>query len=126
MLDEIEELTGKLSNLVGHLEFEDALKHLHILLPLPFSPRLLLLATATGPIASTDFHAVGAEIVFLTVRAFAGWIGRRAFIADVDGASLAFAEVARAALSLIIDGTNLRTEEGLASLPTWHFVGGFE
>lgn len=126
MLDEIEELTGKLSNLVGHLEFEDALKHLHILLPLPFSPRLLLLATATGPIASTDFHAVWTKVVLLAVRAFARWIGCYTFIADVDGARLAFAEVARTALALIIDGADLRTEEGLTALPTWHFVGRFQ
>lgn len=122
-LNEVKELASKLGDFVGNLELQDTLEHLHVLFPLPLPPRLLFFSTAAGPVASTDFHAVGTQVIFLAVGALARWMCLYAVLADIHGAGLAFPEVAWAPLALIPNSTILRAEKGLASLPPWRFEG---
>jgi hypothetical protein len=117
-LDRVEELARKFGYFIGQLELEDLLQLLHIPFPFPLLPCLLILLTPTGATGvGVSQHAIGTLVVILAVGTFAGRVGLNAVLANEDGAFFALAEIAGATLTTVSSCTDLRTEEGLATLP---------
>lgn len=75
LLNEAKELAGKLGQLVSQLDLQYALEDLHVLFPLALTSCFFVPATTALLVTRTVYHAVGTHVVFLAIRAFAGWMG---------------------------------------------------